>query len=211
MTWHLSATLALLVVAGTAIHLTPAVSDSEPSRPVISIPEMFGGWTSTEGAPEWLLPRDPNEKVSVRRTYQDRDHVAFVSVALFTREDNPGRRSSANFIHPLRGPSLIESSRLDLKLGQPSETAASLPTAVLHEGNRQLAVLYWHQIGRQTYGSAYQLRLALLGRILLARRADMLLVRIAVPTTGAEGAPGALRAATQIAPSLYRAIAELGH
>jgi len=47
MNWHLSVTLALLALAGAAIHLTPAVPDSEPSRSVISIPETLGAWTNT--------------------------------------------------------------------------------------------------------------------------------------------------------------------
>jgi EpsI family protein len=211
MNWHLSVTLSLLAVAGAAIHLTPAVPDKESSRLIVSIPETVAGWTSTEGAPEALLPQDPNEKSALRRTYRKDGCEAFVSIALFTRQDDPGRRSSINLIHPLRGTSLIESSWLDLKFGQPGEKVASLPAAVIREGNRRLAVLYWHQIGRQTYSSAYRLRLVLLGRILFARRADMLLVRIAVPAAGEEGAPAALRTASEIAPLLYKAIAELDH
>jgi len=211
MNWHLSVTLALLAVAGAAIHLTPAVPDSESSRAVISIPETLGGWTSTEGAPEALLPRAPNDKSGPRRTYRKAGREALVSIAPFTRQDDPGRRSSINLIHPLRGTSLIESSWLDLKLGQPGEKAASLPAAVVHEGNRRLAVLYWHQIGRQTYSSPYRLRLVLLGQILFARQADMFLVRIAVPDTGTERTPAALRTAGEIAPFLYKATAEVGH
>jgi EpsI family protein len=211
MTWHLSVTLALLAIAGVAIHLTPAVPDSEPSRSVISIPETLGGWTSTEGAPEALLAQDPNEKVSVRRTYRYSDHVAIVSVALFTRQDDPARRASINLIYPQRGASLIERLSFELKLGRNGEKSVSLPTLVVHDGDRLLAALYWHQIGKETYSSEYRLRLVLLGQILFARRANMLLVRIAVPATGTEGVPAALRTASEIAPLLYKAIAELDH
>jgi EpsI family protein len=211
MNWHLFVTLALLAVAGAAIHLTPAVPDKESSRLIVSIPETVAGWTSTEGAPEALLPRDPNEKVSVRRTYQYSDHMAFVSVALFTRQDDPARRASINLIYPQRGANLIERSWFELKLGWNGDKTVSLPAVVVHEGDRRLAALYWHQIGKETYSSEYRLRLALLGRILLARRADMLLVRIAVPATGTEGAPVALSTASEIAPFLYKAIAEVDH
>jgi EpsI family protein len=209
MNWHLSVTLALLAVAGAAIHLTPSVTDTESSRLIVGIPETVAGWTSTEGAPEALLPLDPSEKSALRRTYRKDGREAFVSIALFTRQDDPRRRASINLIYPLRGTSLIERSHMDLVLGQPGEKAASLPAAVVHEGDRRLAILYWHQIGKQTYSNEYRLRLVLLGRILFARRADMLLVRIAVPATGTEGAPAALRTASEVAPFLYMAIAEL--
>ena len=209
MTPHLTATLALLAATGIGIYLTPPVADTAPPRSLVSIPEAVAGWSSTDGVPEALLPRDPNEKAARRLTYQKDGGHAFISVAFFTRQDNPARRASITFIYPRRGTSLIEGSRVDLTLGRNGDKPVSLPAVVIHGDDTRLAVLYWHQIGTHVYGSDYWLRLTLLARIILSRRGDSLLVRVAVPVDGLEGVPSALRTAGEIAPFIYRAVADV--
>jgi EpsI family protein len=205
---HLLATLALLAATGIGIYLTPPVADKEPPRSLRNL-ETVAGWRSMEGVPEALLPRDPNEKAASRLTYQNAGGHAFVSVAFFTGQDDPARRPSINFVYPRRGASLIEGSPLDLTLGPDGDEPVSLPAVVIHAEDTRLAVLYWHQIGTHVYASDYWLRLTLLARIILARRGDSILVRVAVPADGLEGVPAALRTAGEIAPLIYRAVADV--
>lgn len=208
MTRHLIATLALLATTGIGIYLTPPLPDTAP-LPLAGMMGAIPGSHSSEGAPEALLPRDPNEKVAGRFTFWKDRGPAFVSVALFTRQDNPARRASINFIYPLRGASLIEGSRLDVALGQNGNERVSLPTVVIHGADTRLAILYWHQIGTHAYSSDYRFRLGLLTRILFARRGDSLLVRVAVPADGPQDVTRALRTAGAIAPLVYQAVVDV--
>jgi EpsI family protein len=134
-----------------------------------------------EGVPEEILPLDPNERASVRRTYRNGDRVAWVSVALFTGQAQAARQSSINKIFPERSASRIEPVSFAAKLHGVAANSIALPAVIIHQDSRNLLVAYWHQIGARVYGSEYDFRLALMRDMVLARRADSMLVRIAIP------------------------------
>ena len=74
--------------------------------------------------------------------------------------------------------------------------------------NDYSSVAYWYQIGRRVYGSDYWYRWALVRRIVLARRGDSLLVRIAVPVDRTQELPSSLSAVAELGPPLYAALAD---
>lgn len=192
---RLAVVLGLLTVTAAVVYLTPSVREC-PSPPALdTLPAVLGEWTGVDGVPNAVLPVDASETAAVRRTYRSGRGVAWVSIALFTREDEPDRRASVNRIYPEKNVSMVERVALPV-------TAA----VIVATPDRRFVVAYWHQIGGRRYASESRFRLALMRDILFARRGDSLLVRIAVPV-GPEGAPAALTTAAVLTRALEDALA----
>jgi EpsI family protein len=195
---RLIAVLALLVLAAGAIALTPRVRECPRAAPVEGLPTILAGWTDADGIPDETLPIDPSEVAAVRRTYRSGPRVAWVSVALFTRQDDPERRASINRIYPEQDVSRVERAALP--------TASPRPNAVVvSRRDRRVVVAYWYQIAGQTYASETRFRLALMREILLARRGDSLLARVAVPVAP-DGIAASLASAAELAAALRLAL-----
>jgi len=163
----------------------------------------LGTWVGAEGVPEEILPPDPNEKISVRRTYRNGNHLAWVSVALFVGQHDDARRASINKIYPQLGASLIEPTSFIVPLDASAAGPVTLPAVIVHQGSRRLLVAYWHQIGNRVYGNEYRFRLALMRDVIFARRADALLVRIATPANSQSEVADGVAAVAKLAPTLY--------
>jgi EpsI family protein len=195
---RLIAVLALLVLAAGAIVLTPRVRECPRAAPLEGLPTILAGWTDADGIPDETLPIDPSEVAAVRRTYRSGPRVAWVSVALFTRQDDPERRASINRIYPEQDVSRVERAALP--------TASPRPNAVVvSRRDRRVVVAYWYQIAGQTYASETRFRLALMREILLARRGDSLLARVAVPVAP-DGIAASLTSAAELAAALRLAL-----
>ena len=203
---RLGVVLGLLASVVGAVHWLPPVRDREPPTLGQALPSTLGAWTATDGVPEALLPSDSHEAAAVRRTYRNGERVAWVSVALFTHQDELLRRPSVQYIYPETHVALIEPADFSMALDGARPT--TLPARVIHRGSRQHVVVYWHQIGGRVYGSEYWYRWALVRRILLARRGESILVRIAVPLDPPQGLPRSLSVATELGPPLYAALAD---
>ncbi len=202
--WRLAVTLMLFGLGALALNMPLSVQGTVEPASLHALPSTLGSWTGTDGIPEEYLPSDPNEKSAVRRTYRNGPQIAWVSIALFAGQNNDARRASVNKIYPQRNVSLIEPLSLTAPLNGPSVSSVALPAVALHQQDaQQLVVVYWHQIGRQTFGSEYRFRLALTREILFARRADSILVRIAVPGTDRSGNAQALETVSSLATLLY--------
>ena len=173
--------LGLLTGTAAVLYLAPPVTSAVNPVMVYAIPTMLGSWSGVEGVPEEILPLDPNERASVRRTYRNGDRIAWISVALFANQDNAARQSSINKIFPQRSVSRIEPVSFAAKLNGAAASSMALPAVIIHQDSRNLLVAYWHQIGVRVYGSEYDFRLALMRDMVLARRADSMLIRIAIP------------------------------
>jgi len=93
-----------------------------------------------------------------------------------------------------------------MELDRPGPT--TVPARLIHRGGRQYVVAYWYQIGSRVYGGDYRYRWALVRRILLARRGDSLLIRIAVSVDRDQGLSRSLSVAAELAPPLYAALAD---
>ena len=205
--WRLGVTLSLFASVAGVLHFAPPVRGAVQPVSLYGLPTTLGAWTGADGAPEEALPSDPNEKVSVRRTYHSGNHLAWVSVALFVAQDDETRRASVNKIYPQRGVSLIQPLPLTVVLNGPSASPIALPAVVVHQGPQRLIVVYWHQIGNQVYGNEYRFRLALMRDIIFARRADALLVRIATSAYSQSEVADSLAALARLAPPLYAELA----
>jgi EpsI family protein len=195
---RLIAVLALLVLAAGAIVLTPRVRECPRAAPLEGLPTILAGWTDADGIPDETLPIDPSEVAAVRRTYRSGPRVAWVSVALFTRQDDPERRASINRIYPEQDVSRVERAALP--------GAGPRPNAVVvSRRDRRIVVAYWYQIASRTYASETRFRLALMREILLARRGDSLLARVAVPVAP-DGIAASLASASELAAALCLAL-----
>jgi EpsI family protein len=179
--WRLAVILMLFAATGALLYLAPPVTSATNPVSVYAVPATLGSWSGVDGVPEEILPPDPNERVSVRRTYRSGDHVAWISVALFVGQDNEARRGSINRIFPERSVSRIEPVSFTAPLHGPAASPIALPAVIIHQDSRQLLVAYWHQIGARVYVGEYGFRLALMRDMVLARRADSMLIRIATP------------------------------
>ncbi len=204
--WRLGIVLGLLAATAGVVYVAPPVLDRGNPIVLYGLPTTLAGWTATDGVPEPLLPPDPHEMATVRRAYRNGQRIAWISVAMFTRQDDPVRRASIDRIYPQQHVALVERARLTVVLDGSVPTA--LPAVVIHRAGQQLMVVYWHEIGRRAYGSEYWFRWALMRNILFARRGDSVLVRIAVPVSQTEGVSRSLAAVTELVPSLYAALAD---
>lgn len=179
--WRLGVILMLCAATTVVLYLAPPVRSATNPVSVYAVPATLGSWSGSDGVPEEILPVDPNERVSLRRTYHSGDHVAWVSVALFVGQDRESRRASINRIYPQRSVSRIESVAFAAPLNGPASRPIALPAVIIRHDARELLVAYWHQIGTRVYGSEYGFRMALMRNIVWARRADSMLIRIATP------------------------------
>ena len=152
-----------------------------------------------------MLPSDPNEKAALRRSYRRGERAAWVSIALFTRQDDPNRRASINRIYPEERTSRIDRIALPITLDGRPDGSVSVPAMVGQKEQHRLVVVYWYQLGHRAYGNVYAYRLALMREILFNRQADAALVRIAIPLQATEPVDGSLRLVSEIAPPLYAA------
>ena len=204
--WRLAVTLVLFALGALALNMPVSVKGTVEPASLHAVPATLGAWTGADGAPEETLPSDPNEKSAVRRTYRNGSQVAWVSIALFVGQNNDARRASVNKIYPQRSVSLIQPLRITVPLNGPSASPVALPVVAVHQESQRLVVVYWHQIGRQSFGNEYRFRLALTREILFARRADSILVRIAAPGSDRSGIAQALETVSALAPLLYAAM-----
>jgi EpsI family protein len=203
--WRLGIVLGLLAGAVGVVYGTPPVPEHRTPGMLEGLPRALAGWTATDGIPESLLPPDPREAAAVRRTYRSGPRIAWISVALFTRQDEPARRASVDRIHPERDVTLAEPVAITVAL----EGSSPIRRArVIHRGGEQHAVVYWHQIERRAYGDGYSFRWALMRRIVLDRRGDSVLVRIAVPVDQTDR-DAALASVAELGPPLHAALARI--
>ena len=204
---RLGVVLGLLTSVGGGVHWFPPVRDREAPSMDKALPSTLGGWTAMDGVPEAVLPLDDHEAAVVRRTYRNGERVAWISVALFTHQDEPLRRASVQHIYPETHVTRIEPA--DLTVALDGQTPTALPARLIHHlGGRQHVVAYWYQMGGDVYGDEYSYRWALVRRIILARRGDSLVVRIAVPVDQAHEASQSLSVAAELGPPLYRTLAD---
>jgi len=203
---RLAVVLGLLAMTAAVVHLTPSVRECSRPTALDDLPAALSGWSSVDAIPDGILPVDSSETAGVRRTYRSGQRVAWVSVAMFTRQDQPDRRASINRIYPEKDVSLLEAVALSLLVN-----GATVPvTAVMVSGSaRRFVVVYWHQIGHRMYASESRFRLALMREVAFARRGDSLLVRIAVPV-GPWGVSASLTTTGELAPALSAALAGRG-
>ena len=210
MGWRLGMTLVLFGAGAAVLHLAPPVKAAVNPVLLFALPMTLGEWSGADGVPDEILPRDPSEKLSVRRTYRGGGHVAWVSVSLFVAQDEEARRGSINKIYPQHNVSLIEAVPFTARLGARSVSPVELPAVLVHQEGGRLLVAYWHQIGNSVYGSEYGFRLALMRDLIFARRADALLIRIALPVGPDGRARESLDVVGPLAASLYAVLAPEG-
>lgn len=204
---RLTVLLGLIGATAAFVALAPQGRDGEGGAKLYAMPVELAGWTSTGDAPEWALPRDPSEGTTVRRTYQRGERVIWTSVALFTRQNEADRRPSIDRIYPEKSTSRIDRITLPIALNGVPGSLLRLPVIIGQKEQRQLVVVYWHQLGRGAYGGESGYRLALMREVLLRRPAQSALVRIAMSVRPMEAMDESLRVASEIAPPLYSAVA----
>jgi EpsI family protein len=207
--WRLGVILVLFAAAAGVVYTARPVKGAVNPFSLYALPMALGPWSGVDGVPEEILPVDPNEKLSVRRTYRQGSRVAWVSVTLFVGQDDEKRRASVNRIYPQRAVSRVEPVPFAVSLAGPPASPVALPTVIVHQDGRRLLVTYWHQVGPRVYGGEYRFRLALMRDLILARRADSLLVRIATPAGVGLGGSEELALMTSLAPSVYAAFGHL--
>ncbi len=207
---RLGIVIGLLALTTGAVHLMPPVRDRGSAAALDGLPMALAGWRATDGIPERWLPIDPHEAVAVRRTYRDGERFAWVSVATFTRQDDATRRASINSIYPQQGVARVEPVPLALTFGGAYCCETAVPAVVIHGGDVPFLVAHWYQIGGRVYGDEYRFRLALMREILLFRRGDSILVRIAVPVMRTEDVSPSLAVVARLGPPLWAALADGG-
>ena len=204
--WRLGVVLVIFGAAGAILHTATPVTSAVNPASLFSVPPQVGAWTSVDGVPDDILPLDPNEKLSVRRTYQRGPQTAWVSVALFVGQSDETRQASINKIYPQRNVSLLERMPVTVSLGAPPAEASRIPAVLVHQEAREFLVAYWHQIGGRVFGNEYRFRMALMRGLLFDRRADTLLVRIAAPAGKESQTTEALAAVSELGSAVHAAL-----
>ena len=204
MWWRCAVVVVLLGVTTVLASPRPPAAGGSSGPPLYAMPWSIGTWTATDGAPEAVLPVDPNAVTAVRRTFTRGADVAWMSAASFERPDDPARRAQVNLLLPQRGATRIEHVPFAVAL---AGTAATPVTAVIvHRGDSSLGVLYWYQVGTRAYGGEYGYRAALLLDLLMRRPGESTLVRLATPLGAAEPPERALARLAERAPTLGEAL-----
>jgi len=79
--WRLGVILVLFAASALVLHRVPAVKGATNPVSLFALPMTLGAWAGAEGVPEEILPVDPNEKLSVRRTYRTGGQLAWADPA----------------------------------------------------------------------------------------------------------------------------------
>jgi EpsI family protein len=199
--------LGLVGLAGAGLYLVPPVREPRSPAVLYALPAAVGAWTSIEGVPETTLPVDPKEVGSVRRTFQRGKQTAWVTVALYGRQDDPRRRASLNHLYVERRSGRVDRLELPVALNGTPDTRIALSGRLVTHGPERILVAYWYQVGRRPLGNESGFRLALMRSILLSRQADSALVRIAVPLReGERPEAAALPVLVELAPALHASV-----
>ena len=206
--WRLGVVLILFAAAAVILHVIPPVKGTVNPVALFALPMTLGPWSGADGVPEEILPSDPNEKFSVRRTYRHGDQVSWVSVALFVGQDDEARRASVNRIYPRHSVSLIEPVPFAVSLTGSATRSVTVPAVIVHQDSGRLLVAYWHQIGPRVYGNEYRFRLALMRDAIFTRRADALLIRIATPASAPPRVADNLGLVASLVPALYASLGQ---
>ena len=85
---RLAVILTLLASTAAVMYWAPPVKSATNPVSVYAVPATVGAWTGVDGVPEGILPLDPHERATVRRTYRNGEHIAWVSVAMFVDQDS---------------------------------------------------------------------------------------------------------------------------
>ena|SRR5438552_30890 len=203
---RLGVTLLVLAAGAGVLHMVPPVKGAVNPTEVFALPVTLGAWSGTDGISEAILPLDPSEQASVRRTYRDGAHVTWISVSLFAGQNDEASRASINKIYPIHNVSLIEKLSLTVALTGSSASAVTLPAVVVHKDSEPLLVIYWYQIENDVYGGEYRYRLALMRDLIFKRRAHTLLVRIATSANPGRSVSDDLAVLAEMAPPVHAAL-----
>ena len=201
--WRLGVVLLLLASAWGVLLLAPRADERASVARLYGLPSTMPGWTVVEGAPEGALPLDPNERITIRRTYRRGERSVWVSVALFSRQDLAERRASLNLLYPEKNVTRLDHFSFPVALNGLPDRFHTLPAVAVRREDLRLVVTYWHQLGQSAYGGEYQYRLALLRSALLERRTEMVLVRLAASLDATESPEPALGLFRELAPTIY--------
>lgn len=187
---HLMIVLLVVALAGTAIMLPTGGTGATSRVSIQSLPRAAAEWMSVDGAPEDIVPREPNALEAVRRTYTDGTSTVWVVVARYGSMADPRRRPLLASIIPAHDPT--KSSRDRPRIALNGSHDGQVVNRFVQNGARHVSLVFWYQLGSDVVVGDYQLRSHVLFDGLVGRHRDLLLVRVA--TVGPDPPEKLLRA-----------------
>lgn len=171
--------LGLVALAGLAVLVPRQAGEPSPGASIHDFPQRLDGWVAVEGVPEEILPSDPRALATVRRTYAKEGLKVYSAISRYRSRNNPQWRPHLNLIGPERGAISVEHDPLQITLDGVHSRAIPVKSLAVRRRARQVRVVYWYQLGEQTIAGDYDFRLVHFVDTLLARRRELLLVRLA--------------------------------
>jgi EpsI family protein len=142
------------------------------------------------------------------RTYRHNSAVVWLAVDYYVDQTETNRPVVLNLLYPGRGWRTLSERSVAIPLhGTRDVLHANFVS--MRTSERQIATLYWYQIGSHATASDHWYRASLLYHRLVARRADGALVRVSaeLPQAESESAVGDLTQFVQaFEPELVRAL-----
>jgi EpsI family protein len=176
-----AAALTILGTSGALLVLPYDAREVPLARPFDLIPTTLAYWTGSADVPADVLPRNPDLRDQLLRTYRNGSHTMWVSVE-YDPYQREGRRLAAHRL-PFPGSGWSELTlrpmRIDVDTGLQKSIPANL--VLMRTATRRAATLYWYQVGPVSLASDYGYRALLLYNRLIHRRAEGALVRIVSP------------------------------
>ncbi len=168
----------LLVAAGSILALPSDVPAIRSGARFENVPEMLDGWRSAGSLPADVLPGDTKVTDRLARTFRKDDLTVWLSADYYALQTEGTRLPVQELLMPRSGWSSLATHAIEVDLG-PRRMPANL--VVMKTTARRLAIVYWYQLGDTSVASDHVYRAVAMYRRLVERRADMALVRVAMP------------------------------
>ncbi len=171
--------LGLVAVTGTLVLLPADAREVPLVAPLASVPLVLNGWTGRDG--HSVLPVDEGAQESLSRTYWSGSSTMWISIGYYPLQADGRRPAVHALLHPIGLWSQWSERTVHLTLSEKPSASIQASLVVMRAGERELAVLYWYQVGPRSIASGHWYRLVLLYNRVVRRRAEGALVRIASP------------------------------
>lgn len=174
--------LAILLIQGLSYYALASVEPTSSGLPWSQFPSQIDRWSTLEDLPldstilENLKPDD-----YLNRTYRDQDSGLVLSlfVGYFRSQRNGNLPHSPTSCLPGAGWREISQSAFPLT----SASGASFPVNLytIERQQQRIAVLFWYQLGADTYTEMWKAQLFSLPNLMLHRNTHQIFVRVVTP------------------------------
>ena len=203
--------VALIVLTGAYLHLMRE-SYHAGTPHIGGLPVKMGNWECREIPSRELNYTDPSMDVVWTGVCINREVTSLNVYIGYAAQQRKGKRTASPRTNSHAGdPRWSYSYSRDVEIFFAGKTMPPIhanETLLSHSNGKNLGIVYWYQMGKNSFSSDYRYRLALLMRKLWERKTNAAVIRISA-SVDKGGAEEFFRAEKELAREIYPVILEI--